>query len=597
MNLSLNVVQDLPRVSLRLKPGQQHASKRADTLSLHTSAKRDLDDASEKQKHKKQKVEHNNTIRADLHDFKMRMMKNQAERREKPRNKYHNGALRLTRTPGRHNTANTVSLEDLIDRHFLCSAMVYAFFIENPYVFDFFPFQKRPNPRPHIQIYVGRDLSMDADGRKFSGCKKKFPKGDEFNRVVKCAQDGYRDTYGSNFNAFYPPEMKSGCAHSKLMVLVYPDFLRVVITSANLMQTDVVLGDNTWYIQDFPRLAEGIKYEETSFEQDLRIHVEELGCPNNFVDTYMKPGRFDFSAAKVHLVTSRPGSFSGEEANWYGQLRLRDVVRREILASYSKDNSPPKMAFEVCVDSVGHLEKEGVIKQLLKSCAGALQKSIEGKPALKMIFPTSSQVTLDMDGSCNISSHINWSSLKDGHYLKGLFHHYYSKDPGCLFHLKTILALRADNPKATPIYMYTGSANFSKGAWGAVMPEKREAVIARTLATERVEKIANYECGVVIRGEDIAGMLETGKWEDVVPYERPSEANHYRKGERPWTVPKSAFQPPMDGHGDSDEDDEDEDGMEDEEESEMKRLAGHPLGINLVRLLSGAKVHLTGNAR
>jgi hypothetical protein len=28
--------------------------------------------------------------------------------------------------------------------------------------------------------------------------------------------------------------MGSGCAHSKIMVLIYPDFLRVVITSANL---------------------------------------------------------------------------------------------------------------------------------------------------------------------------------------------------------------------------------------------------------------------------------------------------------------------------------------------------------------------------
>ncbi|KAJ6470942.1 tyrosyl-DNA phosphodiesterase-domain-containing protein [Mycena sanguinolenta] len=359
----------------------------------------------------------------------------------------------------------------------------------------FFPFQKRPKPRPHIQIYVGRDLSMDLFGREVSGCRKKYPGGDEFDRVVECAQNGYRDEYGSNFH---------------LMVLAYPDFLRVVIT----IQADVVTGDNTWFIQDFPKLAEGIKYEDTVFEQDLRRHVKELGCPDAFVKTYMKRGRYDFSAANVHLVTSRPGSFSGKAANWYGQLRLREVVPCEILELYSKANPPSKMAFEVCVGSVGHLENEGVIKQHLKSCAGALQKSIEGKPALKLIFPTSNQVNLEMHGAKNISSHINWNSLKEGQYLKRLFHRYYSKDPDRLFHLKPILALRADNPEATPIYMYTGSAKFSQSAWGAVKEEGRDWMVADTLVTERVEKIANYECGVVIKGEDIARMLETGKWEN-----------------------------------------------------------------------------------
>jgi hypothetical protein len=41
--------------------------------------------------------------------------------------------------------------------------------------------------------------------------------------------------------------------------------------------------------------------------------------------------------------------------------------------------------------------------------------------------------------------------------------------------------------------------------------------------TARLESVQNYECGVVVEGRDIAGMLETGKWEDVVPYVRPTE--------------------------------------------------------------------------
>lgn len=44
--------------------------------------------------------------------------------------------------------------------------------------------------------------------------------------------------------------------------------------------------------------------------------------------------------------------------------------------------------FYSCVGSVGRLEAEHVVKNLLQSCAGGLQKSKTRKPALKMIFPT-----------------------------------------------------------------------------------------------------------------------------------------------------------------------------------------------------------------
>ncbi|KAF7367003.1 Peptide hydrolase [Mycena sanguinolenta] len=616
MNASLKGEHDLQRASLPVKPGQKHPSnslKGLDT-SFRTSTKRPPDDSSEEQKRKKQKLaenkRHNDAVAETLRNFTMIRMKNQMNSQEKPKMKYENGALRLTRTPGRRHAPNTVSLADLIHPDFLCSAIVYAFFIENDHVFQFFPFENGRNPQPHVQVYVGRDLSMDSVGKDYAGCTKKSPKGDEFDRVVECAQDGYRNTYGTNFHAFYAA-MKSGCAHSKIMVLVYPDFLRVVITSANLMQTDVVLGDNSWFIQvrisecRFPRLTEETRYKQKPWDKTfgwhLRRHVEELGCPHEFLDMYLEPDVFDFSAAKGHLVTSRPGSWSGTDANEYGQLRLRHVVRRKVLKDYSDTNPLPRMAFEICVGSIGHLETEGVVKNFLESCAGNLQKSIEGKPALKMIFPTSSQVNLLMPGAGNISSHMDWKSLEEDHFVKSLFHHYYSKDPGCLFHLKTILVLRADAPKRTPLYMYIGSANFSTNAWGAVMPELRDRVIADTLTTERIERIANYECGVVIKGKDIAGMLETGKWEDIVPYERPTEVNvrslllrsvsffadaffemqRYRKGERPWRVPKSAFQAPMDQDSDSDNE---------EDEAEMEQLVGPRSVIHLVRLLSGAKV-------
>ncbi|KAJ7827444.1 tyrosyl-DNA phosphodiesterase-domain-containing protein [Mycena leptocephala] len=461
--------------------------------TVHRSAKRRLDDSDDEQQKKKQRMLHNKALSEKLRRLQDDVRKN--AKRPKLSMKYEGGALRLTRTSGRQraNTPNTVSLEDLIHPNDLRSAFVYSFFIENDLLFQYFPFKTSANPRPYVHVYVGRDITLDSAGYREECTRREFPR-------------------------FYPCTT-SGCAHTKMMVLIYPDFLRVVITSANLMELDVVLGDNMWYIQDFPRrLSPDSEYTETRFEQILRKHVKELGCPDDFQNIYLTPG-------------VKPGSYCGDEATEYGQLRLRRIVRKKILKNYTEANLP-KMSFEICVGSVGHLENEDIVKNFLESCAGNRQESIEGEPALKMIFPTLRDVQnskLGKPGAGNISSHIDWKSLpeKSAEYLKTVFYHYHSKDPGCLFHMKSILALHADAPKRTPLYMYMGSANFLLLRGG--------------------------------QGRDIAGMLETGNWEDIVPYVRPKEADRYKEGEQPFKVSKKNFEAPLDWDGDNDSEDESED--------------------------------------
>lgn len=93
-----------------------------------------------------------------------------------------------------------------------------------------------------------------------------------------------------------------------------------------------------------------------------------------------------------------------------------------------------------------------------------------------------------------------------------------------MFHMKSILALEADKPDAPPLYMYVGSHNFSINAWGRVHREDRVNV-AGMGAYLRLANIGNLECGVVVKGGDITGMLETTNWQDIVPYVRPSAAN------------------------------------------------------------------------
>ncbi|KAJ7605913.1 tyrosyl-DNA phosphodiesterase-domain-containing protein [Roridomyces roridus] len=413
---------------------------------------------------------------------------------------YRGGALRLTRTPGR-DRVNTVRLEELIHPNELEAAFVFAFCIAGPVFFQNFPLKTTSNHRLDCPV-VGR-LSQE-----------------DFERVEGASHLGYKDLYGANLHMFHPEMPSSGCAHSKILILVYPGFMRLVITSANL---DTEYGDNHYYIQDFPALSlqAARTYEEPKFQTDLCAHIQDLGCPKEFWRPYLKDNVYDFTEAKVHLVTSKPGSHSQENSETYGQLRLRNIVRHHILS----DDDVPKMEFEVCVGSVGRLENETFLKNMLESCSGGLQKHVETQPALKVVFPTVA------DGSGQIASHIqDFPALPNA--MKEIFHHYKSKDLGCLFHMKLILALRAGQPNDLPLYAYVGSHNFSKNAWGSAVPQKDKRAKKEGWGELRLEGMANFECGVVVPGEWIVPMLETGEWEELVPYVRPSPENRYRPGER-----------------------------------------------------------------
>jgi len=54
--------------------------------------------------------------------------------------RYLNGALRITRTPGRATHKNCVNLRDVIQKEELRAAMIYAFYIEDSELFPQLPF-------------------------------------------------------------------------------------------------------------------------------------------------------------------------------------------------------------------------------------------------------------------------------------------------------------------------------------------------------------------------------------------------------------------------------------------------------------------------
>lgn len=344
----------------------------------------------------------------------------------------------------------------------------------------------------------------------------------------------HQEQYGKNLHAFYA--WAPGSSHSKILVLVYPNFLRIVITSCNMMDVDTEFNDNHWYIHDLPKLSSPAKVETTGFEADLLSHLRALGTPEDFISSI--EGMYDYSGVKVHLVTSVPGTHSGLKAQQYGLLRLRRVLKDLDLKLVQK-KAAGDLRLEICTATLGNLSARWL--NGFHDCA--LGKDVievpESEPAvpdgLKLFYPTNDDVMAaegePQPGAYNISCHTRpWFNVPKA--VKNLFHHYHSKDTGRIFHQKLVMAYNHRDTRMAPHYVYVGSANLSQSAWGALEKDKRGNYATCDL---KLSNVRNFECGVVVPGHLVKNLLEpeTPTWQDgIVPYVQTAE--QYTARDRPW---------------------------------------------------------------
>lgn len=494
---------------------------------------------------------------------------------------YPNGALRITRTPGRLNYKNCVGLSDIINKEHLVSACIFAFYIADEEFLPYLPIStSSTNAVPvsyifkathffkcshYIQIYIGRDPNNDpflqraasrADIPLGEGklAKKNLetlrPHLEDLHRTATSQQSSDDSSVHTNIHAFYT--WSAGCSHSKILLLVYPTFLRIVITSCNMMDIDTALGDNHWYIHDIPRRTIRASRPPAGFEGTLMAHMDALGTPAAFLDSVR--GWYDYASVKVYLVTSHPGTFAGPKAEQHGLLRLRKIVKHLGLSLGDKSDDG-KVALEVCAASIGNISAQW-LNAFYKCALG--EKDIgfpeddeddggDSVPAIKIFFPTVSNVreadTDSQEGASNIGCHLRpWDTASQA--VKEIFHHYRSKDAGRLFHQKLIMAYDPSQSDEVPHYIYVGSANLSRSAWrsawGSVTEDKKRCNEA-TCHT-KLTGGSNFECGVVIPGRLIMSLLEpgTGTWKDgVVPYDQTVEPYDLER-DRPWSDPRWA---------------------------------------------------------
>ncbi|KAJ7584572.1 hypothetical protein C8J56DRAFT_951369 [Mycena floridula] len=433
--------------------------------------------------------------------------------------KYPHGALRLSRTPGRKDEtpgrrkSNTVRPDDLLH-----SDLVSAFFNCLQYSTAWLRYLESI-PRSAI-IYHGNHARTDPIAMEAMGLVQwptKVLEPSWYIQKTALAQAAYRARFGPNFHAVYPLDcLKGTLPHSKVMVLIYPTFMRFVV----------------WYFQDFaPRKPNHIPSPGSiEFQSQMLSHIQSLGAPNSFIASIQNC--YDLNGLKCSLVVSAPGTYGGPRTNpgsgnQYGLLRLNALVQSNGFTS-----DPDNLILNSCTGTTGNLD-EGFMRTVHQAACGnlTLQETSLTKDMVVIVYPTRQDVEASIQGrdpACEQGSirAVAWEQ-ETTDVIKGMFHHYSSKDAGRLFHNKQIFpTLRDAKSDDPPPWMVISSANLSAAAWGTVNRRTTSDT------TNFKIKLSTYECGVFIKGEDIVGMLADGDWDEIVPFHRPPVP--YRGDDKPW---------------------------------------------------------------
>ncbi|GKU02860.1 tyrosyl-dna phosphodiesterase 1 [Fusarium langsethiae] len=340
----------------------------------------------------------------------------------------------------------------------------------------------------------------------------------------------------------FPAMNGPGAMHSKLQLLKYPDYLRVVVPSANLVPYDwgeTGVMENMVFLIDLPRLEGSATHRPTPFSTELGRFLSATGVGETMVSSLTN---YDFSQTKhLGFVYTIPGGHQGDELKRIGYSGLGTSV-----ASLGLTTDDPIEVDFVCA-SLGSLNYD-LVGAIYNACrgddglaeyrsragrAGATGKNKASNPwqdklkdRFRIYFPTNETVTRSRGGrnaAGTICVQPKW--WRSPTFPTELVRDCVNTRHGLLMHSKMILvsqteagsqnqsqlqtrpqtrseprgrdqgsASAQEDPKAANMslgWVYVGSANLSESAWGRIVKDR---------ATGQPKmSCRNWESGVVVR--------------------------------------------------------------------------------------------------
>ncbi|XP_017380047.1 tyrosyl-DNA phosphodiesterase 1 [Cebus imitator] len=329
-----------------------------------------------------------------------------------------------------------------------------------------------------------------------------------------------------------------GTHHTKMMLLLYEEGLRVVIHTSNLIHADWhQKTQGIWLSPLYPQIVDGTHKSgesTTHFKADLISYLMAYNAPSlkEWIDVIHK---HDLSETNVYLIGSTPGRFQGSQKDNWGHFRLRKLLK-DHASSIPNTESWPVVGQFSSIGSLGADESKWLCSEFKESMLTLGKESkTPGKSSvpLYLIYPSVENVRTSLEGyPAGGSLPYSIQTAEKQNWLHSYFHKWSAETSGrsnAMPHIKTYMRPSPDFSKIA--WFLITSANLSKAAWGALEKNGTQLMIR------------SYELGVLFLPS--AFGLDSFKVKQKffadsqepmttfpVPYDLPPEL--YGSKDRPW---------------------------------------------------------------
>ncbi|TYJ12942.1 hypothetical protein E1A91_A10G016300v1 [Gossypium mustelinum] len=278
-----------------------------------------------------------------------------------------------------------------------------------------------------------------------------------------------------------PLPISFGTHHSKAMLLVYPQGVRVIVHTANLIYVDWNNKSQGLWMQDFPWKDQSNSTKGCGFENDLVDYLSTLKWPEftanlpslgnfNINSAFFK--KFDYSEAKVRLIASVPGYHTGSNLKKWGHMKLRTVLQDSV---FDREFQRSPLVYQF--SSLGSLDEKWMAELASSMSSGYSEdKTPLGIGESLIIWPTVEDVRCSLEGYA--AGNAIPSPLKNVErgFLKKYWAKWKASHTGrcrAMPHIKTYTRYKGQNLA----WFLLTSANLSKAAWGALQKNNSQLMI------------------------------------------------------------------------------------------------------------------------
>ncbi|KAK6917354.1 Tyrosyl-DNA phosphodiesterase I [Dillenia turbinata] len=279
-----------------------------------------------------------------------------------------------------------------------------------------------------------------------------------------------------------PLPISYGTHHSKAMLLVYAQGVRVIIHTANLIYVDWNNKSQGLWMQDFPWKKDQSDHGKgCGFETDLVDYLSALKWPEFKVNlpthgsfkinpSFFKS--FDYSSAAVRLIASVPGYHTGENLNKWGHMKLRNVLQE---CTFDKEFQKSPLVYQF--SSLGSLDDKWMAELASSMSSGLSEdKTPLGLGIPQIIWPTVEDVRCSLEGYAAGNAIPSPQKNVEKELLKKYWAKWKASDTGRCHAMPHIKTYTRYSGQSLAWFLLT-SANLSKAAWGALQKNNSQLMI------------------------------------------------------------------------------------------------------------------------